>query len=929
MAYIGREPLRGEIILMDSIESSFNGVLQTFNLTRTIDGVTSDFYPIVTHQLLVSLGGVIQKPDTSGVSGFKVNANQITFAVAPASGVSCFIISYGNILDNGNIVDGTVTPAKLSTGGIYWNTAGRVGIGTTNPSSELQVVGTITATTFVGALTGNATTVTTNANLTGDVTSVGNATSIAAGVIVNADVNASAAIAGTKISPNFGSQNVVTTGTNTAASLIPTGSSVPTNGVYLPAANTVAVATNGAGRLFVGSTGNIGLSEASPTARLHLSGTSTAGGIKIVDSSTTNAAPGIEVIGKRSDINASSCFAGKLLLSKNRTEAAINSTNVLGSVAFGGNHTDGTEANILYSASIVGAADGAFNSATDMPTALVFNTGATGRAPDTANVTTGTERLRITSAGQLSFIGAGSSGSPAVGFNGSAPSNSLVIDSIGNIGIGTINQSSTNGLIRIARPFTGSIDSTGLFQVGQIRSDVTSSATGFSSAISTQAASFTINQIRHFVAAQGMIGAGSTVTNQYGYRAEANLIGATNNFGFFSNIPSGANRWNFYANGTAHNYFAGNVGIGTTSPNYLLEVNGASGASSEIALTSAAFQRHIIRQGGTGDGGVQLINQTTGSERARIDSSGRMLVGTSTASNFLGTGFPATIQSIETASQFALGLERPTNDGSGVQIAFRKTRSTTPGGVGIVSNNDFLGGLRFHGTDGVGAITAATILAAVDGTPGVNNMPGRLVFSTTAAGASSPTERMRILNGGNLLFNHTIASGFPGIANTNQGLTVEAVGSNGVSVFISRNGACLYLNRNSDGIVQDFRRSGTGVGSISVTTTNTAYNTSSDYRLKENVVDLDGAIDRLKRLPVHRFNFIVEPDTVVDGFIAHEVQDIVPEAITGEKDAVDDEGNPEYQGIDQSKLVPLLTAALQEAVAKIESLEARLTAAGI
>jgi hypothetical protein len=64
----------------------------------------------------------------------------------------------------------------------------------------------------------------------------------------------------------------------------------------------------------------------------------------------------------------------------------------------------------------------------------------------------------------------------------------------------------------------------------------------------------------------------------------------------------------------------------------------------------------------------------------------------------------------------------------------------------------------------------------------------------------------------------------------------------------------------------------------------------------------------------------------VDGFIAHEVQAIVPEAITGEKNAVDDDGNPIYQGIDQSKLVPLLTAALQEAIAKIETLEARLTA---
>jgi hypothetical protein len=91
-------------------------------------------------------------------------------------------------------------------------------------------------------------------------------------------------------------------------------------------------------------------------------------------------------------------------------------------------------------------------------------------------------------------------------------------------------------------------------------------------------------------------------------------------------------------------------------------------------------------------------------------------------------------------------------------------------------------------------------------------------------------------------------------------------------------------------------------------------------------VPLAGATDRFKQLLVHRFNFIAEPEKTVDGFIAHEAQAVVPECVTGEKDAVDDDGNPEYQGIDQSKLVPLLTAALQEAIAKIETLEARLTA---
>lgn len=124
-------------------------------------------------------------------------------------------------------------------------------------------------------------------------------------------------------------------------------------------------------------------------------------------------------------------------------------------------------------------------------------------------------------------------------------------------------------------------------------------------------------------------------------------------------------------------------------------------------------------------------------------------------------------------------------------------------------------------------------------------------------------------------------------------------------------------------------RNGSAIGSITTSTTATAYNTSSDYRLKENVTPVTDGITRLQQLKPSRFNFIVDPEKTVDGFLAHEVQNIVPESIIGEKDAVDGDENPVYQGIDQSKLVPLLTAALQEAIAKIESLEARLTAAGI
>jgi hypothetical protein len=128
------------------------------------------------------------------------------------------------------------------------------------------------------------------------------------------------------------------------------------------------------------------------------------------------------------------------------------------------------------------------------------------------------------------------------------------------------------------------------------------------------------------------------------------------------------------------------------------------------------------------------------------------------------------------------------------------------------------------------------------------------------------------------------------------------------------------------------------VGSISTNSFSTAFNTTSDYRLKENEVAISDGITRLKTLKPYRFNFKADPTKTVDGFFAHEVT-AVPEATIGQKDdvvtqAMIDSGDykaenlndPIYQAIDQSKLVPLLTAALQEAITKIETLEIKVAA---
>jgi hypothetical protein len=136
-------------------------------------------------------------------------------------------------------------------------------------------------------------------------------------------------------------------------------------------------------------------------------------------------------------------------------------------------------------------------------------------------------------------------------------------------------------------------------------------------------------------------------------------------------------------------------------------------------------------------------------------------------------------------------------------------------------------------------------------------------------------------------------------------------------------GMKFYRSATYDSSAIGFINGSSTVGSITISTSSTSYNTTSDYRLKENVTSITDGIARVKQLKPKRFNFIGDT-SVVDGFIAHEAQGVVPEAVTGEKDEVLPNGDPLYQGIDQAKVVPLLTAALQEAITKIEQLETRI-----
>jgi hypothetical protein len=257
-------------------------------------------------------------------------------------------------------------------------------------------------------------------------------------------------------------------------------------------------------------------------------------------------------------------------------------------------------------------------------------------------------------------------------------------------------------------------------------------------------------------------------------------------------------------------------------------------------------------------------------------------------------------------------VSRATADSGGGNFTALKSRGTQAAKT-IVSSGDDIGTVIFSAYDGATHLRGAIIRAQVDGTPGTNDMPGRLVFGTTADGASSPTERMRINNDGDVLVGQS-STIVPGQSNTTTGHALTSDGR--LFSSVSAAGAGTFNRNTSDGAVVSLRRQGTAVGSISVTAAATAYNTSSDYRLKQNVEPMVGGLAKLSALAPKTFEFINEPSVKVDGFIAHEVQAIVPQAVTGEKDG------EEMQGLDHSKLVPVLVAALQELAAKVAALEA-------
>jgi hypothetical protein len=619
----------------------------------------------------------------------------------------------------------------------------------------------------------------------------------------------------------------VTAGTAALPAITPSGD--PNTGIYSPGADQLAISTNGTGRLFIDSSGRA------------LIGTSTAHGQNYlqIQGDQTNGPLGIGAISLR---------RGSALV-----DMGANST--LGRLEFA--FVDGG-----VGAQIAAVCDAAGAGTNDYPGRLVFSTTAD-------NAASPTERMRLDSSGGLQFKGAGTAGvTQAVSFNGSAPVNSLVIDSTGKVGLGTSSptkelevSTSSGATISIRSSTAGSIASP---------KEMRLSFTGVTSnGVTPTEKAFIYSVDQQFDTSSSFLGFGTNLSGTG--LAERMRITAEGRVGIGTTTVSSP--LHVKANSTE--------GIRIESPDFtgiygLLTSRRSSGAPLDIAAI------HSVGSLAPEISFSRSTNGSTFTESARIDSSGRLLVGTSTST-----------------TNDTLVLQGNSTGSTGSAQLWLKRNATLSSGTGI-------GDINF----GKGANTGAKIgvFADANWTDGSSH-PSRLVFSTTADGASSPTEHFRILQNGSV---NILNSGFF-VPSTDNAVSNGASGFRWSSIWAA-NGTIQTSDQRAKSDIADAQLGSEFIKSLRPVS----------YKWIEG-----GKRDTGERDENNNYIYESVPGTRTHwGFIAQEVKQVVDAAgvdfggwVLTDKDDPDSQ-----QALRYDQFIAPLTKALQEALAEIDVLKAKVAA---